>query len=82
MEEFQIDGFRFDLASILTRDTNGVPLGNPPIIDAIEKYPILSDVKTIAEAWDAAGLYQVGHFPGNGKFAESNGAIVMRFVIF
>lgn len=74
VEEFQIDGFRFDLASILTRDPNGVPLENPPIIDAIAKDPVLSDVKMIAEAWDAAGLYQVGYFPGNNRFAEWNGA--------
>lgn len=71
-----IDGFRFDLASILSRDENGQPLENPPVLWDIETDPVLSGVKLIAEAWDAAGLYQVGSFIGdswkewNGKFRD------------
>lgn len=71
--EMHVDGFRFDLASILTRDTNGNPMPNPPVIEAISKDPILANCKLIAEAWDAAGLYQVGSFPAHGRFAEWNG---------
>jgi len=73
--EMKIDGFRFDLASILGRDVNGDILSNPPLIERIEEDPILKDTKIIAEAWDAAGAYQVGEFPGrwaewNGKFRD------------
>jgi isoamylase/glycogen operon protein len=68
-----VDGFRFDLASILTRDSNGAPLHNPPVIEAISKDPILASCKLIAEAWDAGGLYQVGSFPAYGRWAEWNG---------
>lgn len=68
-----VDGFRFDLASILTRGEDGEPLENPPLIEAILRDPVLSDVKLIAEAWDAAGLYQVGSFPGKGRFCDWNG---------
>jgi isoamylase len=74
--EMHIDGFRFDLASILSRDENGVPLANPPILLDIETEPYLAGTKLIAEAWDAAGLYQVGSFVGerwkewNGKFRD------------
>ncbi len=69
--EMKVDGFRFDLASILGRDENGNILSNPPLIDRIEEDPILRNTKIIAEAWDAAGAYQVGHFPG--RWAEWNG---------
>ena len=60
--EYRVDGFRFDLASILTRDQNGAPMPDPPILQGIACDPILGHVKLIAEAWDAAGLYQVGSF--------------------
>jgi len=71
-----VDGFRFDLASVLTRDENGTPLPNPPIIWDIETDPALAGTKVIAEAWDAGGLYQVGSFVGdswqewNGRFRD------------
>jgi isoamylase len=74
--EMHVDGFRFDLASILSRDEDGRPMASPPIIWDIESDPVLADVKLIAEAWDAAGLYQVGSFVGdswkewNGKFRD------------
>jgi len=67
-----VDGFRFDLASILTRDPHGTPLDFPPIIRWIGTDPFLADVKLIAEPWDAAGLYQVGQFPSYGKWSEWN----------
>jgi glycogen operon protein len=70
--EYHVDGFRFDLASILTRGPSGEVLGRPPLVEAIDEDPILADVKLIAEAWDAAGLYQVGSFPGR-RWAEWNG---------
>ena len=70
--EMHVDGFRFDLASILGRDKNGVVLKNPPLLERIAEDPILRDTKIIAEAWDAAGAYQVGSFPG-GRWAEWNG---------
>jgi isoamylase len=73
VKEMHVDGFRFDLASILTRDPSGKPMEKPPLIQAINRDPILSKVKLIAEAWDAAGLYQVGSFPGEGNWAEWNG---------
>jgi isoamylase/glycogen operon protein len=73
VQEFHIDGFRFDLASILTRGTDGMPMESPPLIDEIIQDPVLSQTKLIAEAWDAAGLYQVGSFPGNGIWSEWNG---------
>jgi glycogen operon protein len=74
--EMHVDGFRFDLASILTRDENGTPLANPPVLWDIETSPILAGTKLFAEAWDAAGLYQVGSFIGdswkewNGRFRD------------
>lgn len=71
--KFKIDGFRFDLASILGRDKNGEPLENPPLIEEIAYDPILGDTKLIAEAWDAGGLYQVGSFPSYNRWAEWNG---------
>jgi isoamylase len=76
VEEMHVDGFRFDLASILSRDNNGQTVENPPVLWDIETDPVLSGVKLIAEAWDAAGLYQVGTFIGdswqewNGKFRD------------
>ncbi|MFH2133251.1 MAG: alpha-amylase family glycosyl hydrolase, partial [bacterium] len=71
--EMHVDGFRFDLAAILTRDENGDVLTNPPLLEAIAKDPVLSRTKIIAEAWDAAGLYQVGSFPASRRWAEWNG---------
>ncbi len=70
--EMHIDGFRFDLASILCRDQKGDPLTNPPIIQEINNDPVLSGIKLIAEAWDAGGLYLVGSFPGGSRWAEWN----------
>jgi len=72
VSEMHVDGFRFDLASVLTRDETGEPLENPPLIWEIESDPVLARTKIIAEAWDAAGLYQVGSFIGD-KWAEWNG---------
>ncbi|UCH96018.1 MAG: glycogen debranching protein GlgX [Candidatus Aminicenantes bacterium] len=66
-----VDGFRFDLASVLGRDERGNLLPNPPLLERIEEYPILRGTKIIAEAWDAAGAYQVGEF--TGRWAEWNG---------
>ncbi len=83
VEQMHVDGFRFDLASILTRDLKGKPLAHPPILEMIAKDPILSKVKLIAEAWDAAGLYQLGYFPRFGRFSEWNGRyrdVVRRFI--
>jgi glycogen operon protein len=71
--EMHVDGFRFDLASILGRDSNGEVLANPPVIEEIALDPVLASTKIIAEAWDAAGLYQVGIFPAWGRWAEWNG---------
>ena len=71
--EYHIDGFRFDLASVLGRDQDGHPLSNPPLIEALAYDPILADCKLIAEAWDAGGLYQVGSFPSYDRWAEWNG---------
>lgn len=74
--EMHVDGFRFDLASILSRDSSGHPLANPPVLWDIESDPALAGTKLIAEAWDAAGLYQVGSFVGdawkewNGRFRD------------
>ncbi len=67
-----VDGFRFDLASVMSRDYVGMPLDNPPIVWAIDSDPIIAGTKLIAEAWDAGGLYQVGSFVGD-RFAEWNG---------
>ena len=71
--EYHIDGFRFDLASILGRDQNGAPLANPPLLESLAADPVLSKCKLIAEAWDAGGMYQVGSFPAYGRWAEWNG---------
>jgi glycogen operon protein len=76
VQEMHVDGFRFDLASILARDTNGSVMSNPPVLWDIESDPSLAGTKLIAEAWDAAGLYQVGSFVGdswkewNGRFRD------------
>jgi isoamylase len=72
-EEYHIDGFRFDLASILGRDSWGAPLANPPLLETLAFDPILAKCQLIAEAWDAGGLYQVGSFPNYGRWAEWNG---------
>jgi len=82
VEEMHIDGFRFDLASILTRDTRGTPMLRPPLILGLETEPALAGTELIAEAWDAAGLYQVGAFPGQ-RWSEWNGPFrddVRRFL--
>ena len=71
--EYHIDGFRFDLASILGRDPDGAPLANPPLLESLAYDPVLGKCKLIAEAWDAGGLYQVGSFPAYGRWAEWNG---------
>jgi isoamylase len=76
VEEMHVDGFRFDLASILARDSSGHLMSNPPVLWDIETDPVLAGIKIIAEAWDAAGLYQVGSFVGdswkewNGRFRD------------
>jgi isoamylase len=76
VEEMHVDGFRFDLASILARDAAGGVMPNPPVLWDIESDPVLAGTKLIAEAWDAAGLYQVGSFIGdswkewNGRFRD------------
>jgi len=82
--ELHIDGFRFDLASILGRGKNGEVLANPPLIERIAADPILARTKLIAEAWDARGLYQVGSFPEGKRWAEWNGRFrddVRKFLI-
>ncbi len=82
VREMHVDGFRFDLASAMARDSDGRPMANPPVLWGIELSDTLNASKIIAEAWDAAGLYQVGSFPGyrwmewNGCFRDS----VRRFV--
>jgi glycogen operon protein len=68
-----VDGFRFDLASILGRNEDGSPMNKPPLLQSLAFDPILGNVKLIAEAWDAAGLYQVGTFPAWSRWAEWNG---------
>ena len=81
--EMHVDGFRFDLASILGRGRDGNVLPNPPLLERIAADPILATTKLIAEAWDAAGLYQVGSFPSWGRWAEWNGKFrddIRRFV--
>ena len=71
--EYRVDGFRFDLASILGRDQDGSPMERPPLIQRLAYDPILGNVKLIAEAWDAGGMYQVGNFPAWKRWAEWNG---------
>lgn len=83
VSEYHIDGFRFDLASILGRDQNGMPLANPPVLESLANDPILANCKLIAEAWDAGGMYQVGSFPAYGRWAEWNGQyrdVIRRFI--
>ena len=70
---YHVDGFRFDLASILGRNEDGAPMLNPPLLKRLAFDPILGDTKLIAEAWDAGGLYQVGSFPAFSHWAEWNG---------
>ena len=70
---YRIDGFRFDLATILGRNEDGSPMNNPPLLKTLACDPVLSNVKLIAEAWDAGGMYQVGSFPANHRWAEWNG---------
>lgn len=71
--EYRIDGFRFDLASILGRNEDGSPMSKPPLLQSLAFDPILAHVKLIAEAWDAGGLYQVGSFPSWSRWSEWNG---------
>lgn len=83
VSEMHVDGFRFDLASCLTRGSNGAPLQYPPVIETMSNDPVLANVKLIAEAWDAGGLYQVGNFPEKGRWCEWNGKfrdVVRRFI--
>jgi len=78
-----VDGFRFDLASIMTRGQNGAPMELPPITNAINEDPILCNTKIIAEPWDCVGLYQLGHFPGGSRWSEWNGRFrddIRRFI--
>ena len=80
---YHIDGFRFDLASILSRDAEGRPMTSPPVLESLAHDPVLGKTKLIAEAWDAGGLYQVGSFPAWGRWGEWNGRYrdcVRRFV--
>ncbi|MBD2562153.1 MULTISPECIES: glycogen debranching protein GlgX [Nostoc] len=82
VQEMHVDGFRFDEASILSRDQSGVPMVHPPVVWQIETSEVLAETKIIAEAWDAAGLYQIGYFPGY-RWAEWNGRFrddVRRFI--
>jgi isoamylase len=82
VRETHVDGFRFDLGSVLARGEDGRPLEHPPVVWQIELDDQLADSKVIAEAWDAAGLYQIGHFPGD-RWAEWNGRYrddIRRFV--
>ena len=72
VEEMHVDGFRFDLAAVLSRGEDGEPLSDPPILWEIETDPVLAGTKLIAEAWDAGGLYQVGSFVGD-RWVEWNG---------
>ena len=81
--EMHVDGFRFDLASILGRGEDGTVLSSPPLLEQLAQDPVLARTKLIAEAWDAAGLYQVGSFPSWGRWAEWNGKFrddIRRFV--
>lgn len=74
VSEYRVDGFRFDLASILGRNEDGSPMNNPPLLESLAFDPVLANCKLIAEAWDAGGLYQVGCFPSRGnRWSEWNG---------
>lgn len=70
---YHVDGFRFDLASILGRNQDGTPMSNPPLLQSLAFDPVLGNVKLVAEAWDAGGLYQVGTFPAWKRWSEWNG---------
>ena len=72
VQEMHVDGFRFDLAAVLSRDEAGQPMVDPPVLWDIETDPVLAGTKLIAEAWDAGGLYQVGSFVGD-RWVEWNG---------
>lgn len=81
--EMHVDGFRFDLASIMKRSENGTPIESAPLVEAITKDPVLAHAKLIAEAWDAGGLYQVGGFYPGLRWSEWNGKyrdVVRRFI--
>ncbi|KMT19791.1 hypothetical protein BVRB_1g008450 [Beta vulgaris subsp. vulgaris] len=83
VNEYHVDGFRFDLASVLCRGTDGLPLDAPPLVKAIAKDAVLSKCKIIAEPWDCGGLYLVGQFPNWDRWAEWNGKYrddVRRFI--
>jgi glycogen operon protein len=83
VSEYHVDGFRFDLASIMTRDHDGTPLADPPLIRLMCADPVLANTKLIAEPWDVGGLYQVGSFPHYGRWSEWNGQFrdnVRRFL--
>ncbi|MBS0628978.1 MAG: glycogen-debranching protein [Verrucomicrobia bacterium] len=83
VSEMHVDGFRFDLASIFCRDQKGNVTSRPPILEAINNDSVLAKTKLIAEAWDCAGLYQVGSFPGGDRWADWNGQyrdVVRRFI--
>ena len=83
VSSYHVDGFRFDLASILTRDESGVQMVAPPLLESLARDPVLGKTKLIAEAWDAGGLYQVGSFPSWRRWSEWNGRYrdcVRRFI--
>lgn len=83
VSNYHIDGFRFDLASILSRNQDGAPMSSPPLLEQLANDNILGKTKLIAEAWDADGMYQVGSFPNWGRWAEWNGRYrdcIRRFV--
>ncbi len=83
VSEYHIDGFRFDLASIMTRDSSGNPMIHPPLLESLAHDAVLGNTKLIAEAWDAGGLYQVGSFPSWNRWSEWNGRYrdcVRRFI--
>ena len=83
VSSYHVDGFRFDLASILTRDENGAPMMSPPLLDTLAHDAVLGNCKLIAEAWDAGGLYQVGSFPSWNRWSEWNGKYrdcIRRFI--
>ncbi|MBO7396116.1 MAG: glycogen debranching protein GlgX [Ruminococcus sp.] len=73
VSDYHIDGFRFDLAAIMSRDSSGAPMTSPPLLELLAHDAVLGKTKLIAEAWDAGGLYQVGSFPAWGRWAEWNG---------
>ncbi|MGW4401143.1 glycogen debranching protein GlgX [Amycolatopsis nivea] len=73
VSEYHVDGFRFDLAAVLGRASDGSPLANPPLLETLASDPVLAHTKLIAEAWDAGGLYQVGSFPDYCRWSEWNG---------